>query len=572
MKKVISDKMYILGISAYYHDSAAALIRDGALVAAVEEERFTRKKHDNSFPFNAIEYCLKEAGISMDDVSFVALYEKPLIKFERIVQTFVETYPLSYIPFWRAVPDWITKKLSVRSTIRKKLKYKEKILFIPHHEAHASSAFFVSPFRKAAILTIDGAGEWKTTSLYLGENNQITPLEEINFPHSIGLLYSTFTAFLGFKVNEDEYKVMGLAAYGKPKYYKEFSKFITVNEDGSYALNMKYFSFRETFRMWSSEIENLLGKPRKPDEKVNRRHADIAATLQKVTEEIYFKILNHLYNITKIENLCIAGGVALNSLANGKIYTNTPFKKVFIQGAAGDSGAALGATYFVWNHLLNKKRVFELSNLYCGSEYSNEYIKTFLDNTGASYKYFEGEELTKTVAKLLAKNNVIGWFQGRMEFGPRALGNRSILANPKPRWMKDRVNEIKRREHFRPFAGSVLQEKVHEYYDVPEKNHISPFMVFCFPAKLQKRKEIAAIVHNDGTCRIQTVDEKNNALYYQLIKDFENLTGIPVILNTSFNLKGEPIVCKPEEAYDDFLRTKMDYLVIGNFLISRNIE
>ena len=561
--------MYILGISAYYHDSAAVLIENGRLVAAAEEERFTRKKHDNAFPFDAIKYCLDTAEISVDKVNFIAYYEKPLVKFERMVQTFVETYPFSYVPFWRSIPDWITKKLSVKSTIRKKLKYKGKIIFVPHHEAHASSAFFVSPFRKAAVLTIDGAGEWKTTGLYLGKNNRIIPLSEINFPHSLGLLYSTFTAFLGFKVNEDEYKVMGLAAYGKPKYQKEFSNLITVNEDGSYELDMKYFSFRESFHMWNEKMEKLLGKPRNPSEKVNKRHADIAATLQKVTEDAYFRILNELHKLTRVKNLCIAGGVALNSLANGKIYTRTPFKKVFIQGAAGDNGAALGAAYFVWNHLLKNRRDFRLGNLFFGAEYSNEYIKTVLDSLNANYKYLEDKELIKTVARLLSENKVVGWFQDRMEFGPRALGARSILANPKQKWMKDRVNEIKRREMFRPFAGSVLQEKVHKYFDVPETNHSSPFMVFCFPVKMQKRKEIAAIVHNDGTCRIQTVDVKNNARYYTLIKEFEKLTGTPIVLNTSFNLKGEPIVCKPEEAYEDLLKTNMDYLAIGNFLISR---
>jgi len=559
----------ILGISAYYHDSAATLIKDGRLIAAVEEERFTRKKHDNSFPFNSIDYCLKEANLTIDKIDVIAFYEKPLLKFERIMQTFVETYPFSFLPFWRTVPDWLIKKLIVRSTIRKKLNYKGQVLFIPHHESHASSTFFVSPFRKAAILTIDGAGEWKTTGLYLGNGNQIFPLQEIDFPNSLGLLYSTFTAFLGFKVNEDEYKVMGLSAYGKPKYYKEFLKFVNVNSDGSYELNMEYFSFRETFRMWSKKIEELLGKPRKPGGKIKRKHADIAATLQKITEETYFKILNHLYELTKVENLCIGGGVALNALANGKIYKNTPFKNVFILGPAGDNGASLGAAYFVWNYLFRKGRNFALKNLYYGPSFSNQEIANSLSRVGARYEYFGSDELIKTVAQLLSNNKVIGWFQHRMEFGPRALGNRSILANPKPRWMKDRVNEIKRRESFRPFAGSVLQEKASDYFEIPYKNYFFPFMNFCFPVKFSKRNEIPSIVHHDGTCRIHTVDNKNNPLYYKLIKEFEKLTRLPVILNTSFNLKGEPIVCKPEEAYEDFRKTKMDYLVIGNYIVSK---
>jgi carbamoyltransferase len=558
--------MYILGISAYYHDSAAALIKDGKVIAAAEEERFTRIKHDNSFPFNAIEFCLKYAGITINDVKYIAFYEKPLLKFERILQTFVETYPFSYAPFWRAIPDWITNKLAIKSTIRKKLGYKGKILFVPHHEAHAASTFYPSPFNKAAILTVDGVGEWKTIGLYLGNGKDIIPLKEIHFPNSLGLLYSTFTSFLGFKVNEDEWKVMGLAAYGKPRYYDKFKKIVEINEDGSFSLNMKYFAFRESFKMWSKEAEKLFGKPRKPDEKITKRHADIAASLQKITEEIYLKILNHLYSLTKVKNLCIAGGVALNAIANGKIYYQTKFKRVFIQGAAGDNGAALGAALFVYHYLLKKRRNFVQRHLYFGPKFSNEYIKNFLDRVGAKYEFLEDDELIQRVARLLAKNKVVGWFRGRMEFGPRALGARSILANPKPKWMKDRVNEIKRREAFRPFAGSVLQEKVYEYFEVPEKNHYSPFMIFAFKVRKEKIKYINAITHADGTCRIQTVNLRDNGIYYKLIKEFYKITNIPVILNTSFNLKGEPIVCKPEEAYEDFIKTNMDYLVLENYL------
>jgi carbamoyltransferase len=561
--------IYILGISAYYHDSAAALIKDGKIIAAAEEERFTRIKHDNSFPFNAIDFCLKDASIDINEISYVAFYEKPLLKFERMIQTFVETYPFSYIPFWRAIPDWITNKLAIKSTIRKKLGYKGKILFVPHHEAHAASTFYPSPFNKAAILTIDGVGEWKTVGLYNGYGDDIIPLKEINFPNSLGLLYSTFTAFLGFKVNEDEWKVMGLAAYGRPKYYERFKKIVNMNEDGSFSLNMKYFGFRESFKMWNKQTEKLFGKPRKPDEKITQRHANVAASLQKITEEIYFNILNHLYSLTKMKNLCIAGGVALNAVANGKIYSQTPFKRVFIQGAAGDNGAALGSALFVYHYLLKKKRNFVQRHLYFGPEFSNEYIKNFLDKVDAKYEFLENNVLVKKVARLLAKNKVIGWFKGRMEFGPRALGARSILANPKPKWMKDRVNEIKRREAFRPFAGSVLQEKVHEYFEVPESDHYSPFMIFAFRVRKEKTENIRAITHADGTCRIQTVNRKDNGIYYELIKEFYGITGIPVILNTSFNLKGEPIVCKPEEAYEDFMKTNMDYLVMENYVIER---
>lgn len=561
--------MLILGLSAYYHDSAAVLIQDGKIVACAEEERFTRKKHDNTFPFHAIDYCLNDAKVDISKIDYIAYYEKPLVKFERIIQTFVETYPFSYIPFWRAIPDWFTQKLEIKATIRKKLGYKGKILFIPHHEAHASSCFFVSPFKKAAIFTVDGAGEWKTTGLYLGVNNEITPLEEINFPTSLGLLYSTFTAFLGFKVNEDEYKVMGLAAYGKPKYYKTFLELLDFQDNGGFSLNMKYFGFREKFQMWNKQTENLFGEPRKPEEKVTKRHADIAASLQKITEEIYLKALNRLYGLTKISNLCIAGGVGLNAIANGKIYSETPFKKVFIQGPAGDNGASLGSAFFVWNFLLKKKRNFVQNHLYLGKEYSNQDIENFLKKMHSDYQYLNDQELLEKVAELLKKNEVGGWFRGRMEFGPRALGARSILANPKPRWMKDRVNEIKRREMFRPFAGSVLQEKVHEYFEVPEKNHYSPFMIFAFKVKDDKVKDIKAITHEDQTCRIQTVNKRDNSIYYDVVKKFYTETGIPVILNTSFNLRGEPIVNKPEEAFDDFLKTNMDFLVLENYLIKK---
>jgi carbamoyltransferase len=561
--------MLILGLSAYYHDSAAVLIQDGKIVACAEEERFTRKKHDNTFPFHAIDYCLNDAKVDISKIDYIAYYEKPLVKFERIIQTFVETYPFSYIPFWRAIPDWFTQKLEIKATIRKKLGYKGKILFIPHHEAHASSCFFVSPFKKAAIFTVDGAGEWKTTGLYLGVNNEITPLEEITFPTSLGLLYSTFTAFLGFKVNEDEYKVMGLAAYGKPKYYKTFLELLDFQDNGGFSLNMKYFGFREKFQMWNKQTENLFGEPRKPEEKVTKRHADIAASLQKITEEIYLKALNRLYGLTKISNLCIAGGVGLNAIANGKIYSETPFKKVFIQGPAGDNGASLGSAFFVWNFLLKKKRNFVQNHLYLGKEYSNQDIENFLKKMHSDYQYLNDQELLEKVAELLKKNEVGGWFRGRMEFGPRALGARSILANPKPRWMKDRVNEIKRREMFRPFAGSVLQEKVHEYFEVPEKNHYSPFMIFAFKVKDDKVKDIKAITHEDQTCRIQTINKRDNSIYYDVVKKFYTETGIPVILNTSFNLRGEPIVNKPEEAFDDFLKTNMDFLVLENYLIKK---
>ncbi len=566
--------MHILGISAYYHDSAAAIIRDGTIICAAEEERFTRIKHDNNFPYKAIGFCLSYLRLKMGDIDYVAYYEKPLLKFERILETFIQTYPFSLRPFLKAIPEWLDYKIKIEYTIRKKLGYKGKIYFIPHHLSHASAAFYPSPFREAAILTVDGVGEYQTTGLWYGKGNKIHPLKSINFPHSLGLLYSTFTAFLGFKVNDDEYKVMGLAAYGKPRYIDKIYRLINMKDDGSFNLDMSYFSFREDFQMWNEKFERLFGKPRHPTDQVTTRDRNIAASIQKITEEIYFKILNYLYFLTKSKNLCLSGGVALNALANGKIYWNTPFKKIYIFGAAGDSGNAVGAGLYVYHSILKKDgpykvRPYKISNLYLGSSYSNFETEKVLKQYNLKYKKLNEDELVHKTARLLAQNYIIGWFQERMEFGPRALGSRSLLANPKPRYMKEKVNVIKIREQFRPFAGSVLQEYVSDYFEVPEKNHWSPFMTSCFQVKKEKRKELAAIVHFDNTCRIQTVS-KENGLYYKLIKKFYGITKTPCILNTSLNLKGEPIVENPQQAIEDFIKTKMDYLVIGSYLMKRS--
>ena len=565
--------MLILGISAYYHDSAACLIKDGRVIAAIEEERFSRIKHDNNFPYKAIEFCLKSQKLKAEEIDCVAYYEKPLLKFERILETFLTTWPFSLTPFLKGMPEWLDYKIKIEATI-KKLGFKNKIFFIPHHFSHASASFYPSPFEKAAILTVDGVGEWQTTGLWQGEGNNIKPLKLINFPNSLGLLYSTFTAYLGFKVNEDEYKVMGLAAYGKPKYDVSINQLIDTKDDGSFKLNLKYFGFRESFSMYNDRFEKLFGPARKPSEKITKRHKNIAASIQKTTEEIYFKMLNHLYSITKTENLCLSGGVVLNALANGKIYERTPFKKVYIFGAAGDSGAAVGSGLFVYHSVIPAKAGIQtkrqtINNLYFGSEYSNKQIEPVLNKYKLKYIELNETELLDKTAKLLSEDKIIGWFQGCCEFGPRALGNRSILCKPNPRDMKTKMNIIKRREQFRPFAGSILQEKVHDYFEVPEKNLWSPFMTFCFKVKQDKKKDLVAIVHADGTCRIQTVN-KTNGRYFRLIKRFYHLTGIPCILNTSFNLKGEPIVESPEQAIEDFLITKMDYLVIGEFLVFRS--
>jgi len=454
--------MLILGISAYYHDSAAALIKDGRVIVAIEEERFSRIKHDNGFPYRAVYFCLKYIGITTNQLDYIAYYEKPLLKFERILETFIQTYPFSLGPFLKGMPEWLDYKIKIEQTIRKKLKYKKEIFFIPHHFSHAAAAFFPSTFKKAAILTIDGVGEYQTTALWLGENNKINPLKKIDFPNSMGLLYSTFTSFLGFKVNEDEYKLMGLAAYGNPKYIKEIHSLINIKDDGSFKLNLKYFGFLESFFMYNKYFIKLFGQPRKPTDKITKKHKDLASSIQKATEEVYFKILNHLYLLTKTKNLCLSGGVALNASANGKIYKMTPFKKIYIFGPASDGGSAVGAGLFVYHSILNNKKRDTIKTLYLGSEYSDSDIIKAINKHKLKYSIFDSEKLliTKT-AKLLADGKVIGWFQGRGEFGPRALGNRSILCRPSPRLMKTKVNFIKRREQFRPVAGSILQEKIH---------------------------------------------------------------------------------------------------------------
>jgi carbamoyltransferase len=558
--------MLILGISAYYHDSAAVLIEDGKVVTAIEEERFARIKHYNSFPYEAIKHCLKSRSLKPEDVDYVAYYEKPLLKFERILETFLDTYPYLLKTFLRGIPEWFDHKIKVGATIRK-LGFKNKVFFIPHHYSHAAASYLASPFKNSAILTVDGVGEWQTTGMWHGQGNKITPLKKMDFPDSLGLFYSTFTAYLGFRVNEDEYKVMGLAAYGKPVYYDKIRSFIDIKDDGSFRLDPRYFGLREgIFDLYNRRFGKLLGRPRYPQEKILKRHADLAASVQKVTEEIYFKMLNYLHSLTHSDNLCLSGGVALNALANGKIYDKTPFRKVYIFGAAGDSGAAFGASLYVNNTILGNKRV-KIDNLYFGSRYDNDKIEEALKKHRLKYKKYSSEkELINKAASLIAKGKIIGWFQSRCEYGPRALGNRSILCKPNPRSMKAKMNIIKRREQFRPFAGSILQSEVHKYFEVPEKNYWSPFMTFCFKVKKEKSEALSSIVHEDGTCRIQTIDEVNGR-YFALIKQFYRLTGIACIMNTSFNVMGEPIVETPEQAIEDYLKTKMDSLFIGDYQV-----
>lgn len=560
--------MYILGISSYYHDSAAVLIKDGRVVYAIEEERFTRIKHDNNFPDAAIKWCLKEANITINDVDYISYYEKPLLKFERVLDMFIQTWPKSLVSFVKNMPELLGEKLNIENTIRTKLGYKGIIIFTHHHLSHAAAAFYSSPFASSAILTIDGVGEYQTTALWKADKRGIRLIKELQFPHSLGLFYSTCAAYLGFKVNEDEYKLMGLAAYGRPAFLKKLEKIITVKQDGSFHLNMDYFSFRESPQMWSKKLEKMLGPARKPNEKITKKHADIAKSVQTLTEHIYIRILNHFFEITHEENVCISGGVALNALANGLIHKQTPFKKSHVFGPAGDSGAALGSALFTYYDKMGVSKKTPITDLSLGSSHPDSAVEIVLKKRQLNFVKMTQTQLINDAASSLNDGKIIGWFQGKCELGPRALGNRSILCRPSPRLMKAKVNIIKIREQFRPFAGSILQSEVHNYFEVPENNHLSPYMNFCFIVKREKRKDLGAIVHNDNTCRIQTVS-KRNGFYFKLLTEFYRVSGIPCVLDTSFNLKGEPIVESPEQAVDDFLKTKMDELYIGSYKVTK---
>ena len=561
-------RMNILGVSGLYHDSAACLLKNGKISAAAEEERFTRKKHDNSFPINAINFCLKQGNIAIDDVDYIAFYEKPIMKFDRILNSHLETFPKSFWTFFKTMPSWLNEKLRIPSMVRKKLGYDGEILFIDHHLAHAASTFLVSPFKKAAILTVDGVGEWATTTWGYGEGNKIILLKEIHFPHSLGLLYSAVTTYLGFKANNDEYKIMGLAPYGKPTHLNKFKEVVDIRGDGSYNLDMDYFVYHYRLSMPSKKFIEEFGPARKPKSPIDQRHKDIAASLQTILEEILFKMLNHLHRKTKCSNLCMAGGVALNSSANGKIVRNTKFKKVFVQPAASDAGGSLGAAFYVYNTILGKKRDYVMDHAYLGSEFSSDEIRNYLKKNKIKFKEFNNEDhLIEKTAKLVFENKIVAWFQGRMEWGPRALGNRTILANPCNPDMKDILNKrVKHREEFRPFAPSVLFEEQKKYFETGE---YLPFMLFTHPIKKKMRKKIPSVTHVNGTGRLQSVTTELNPKYYKLIKNFEKLSRVPVILNTSFNIKGEPIVCTPEDAYRCMMGTGIDYVVMDRFLIAR---
>jgi carbamoyltransferase len=592
---------YILGISGYYHDSAAALIHDGEIVAAAQEERFTRKKHDASFPKNSILYTLKEAKISFGQLDYIVFYEKPLLTFDRLLETYLAYAPQGLQSFISAMSVWLQEKLYLKTVIRKALaelgncKPKElpPLLFGEHHQSHAASAFFPSPFEKAAILCMDGVGEWATTSLWLGEGNQLTPLWEIDFPHSLGLLYSAFTYYTGFKVNSGEYKLMGLAPYGQPKYVDMIlDNLLDLKDDGTFRLNMKYFNYTTGLTMTNKLFDRLLGAPRRqPEAELTQREMDIAASIQQVTEEIVLRLANTAQKELGVDYLCLAGGVALNCVSNGRLLREGKFKDIWIQPAAGDAGGAIGAASSVWHQYLEKPRQVKgsdsMKGSYLGPRFSSDEIQQYLDDVRAIYTYFNEAELCKTVANILAKGNVVGWFQGRMEFGPRALGDRSIIGDPRNKKMQSVMNlKIKYRESFRPFAPSVLADKVSDYFEL---DHNSPYMLLVANIKedlkiamteeqkqlfgIEKlnipRSQLPAITHVDYSARVQTVHPETNPRYHQLISEFEALTGCGVLVNTSFNVRGEPIVCTPEDAYRCFMRTEMDYLVLENYVLAK---
>ena len=572
--------MYVLGISCYYHDSSAALLKDGKIIAAAEEERFTRKKHDNSFPNQAILYCLKQANITINQVDHVGFYEKPFLKFERVLSQHIYMFPRSLKTFLMSMPSWITEKLRVVKKI-KKLGYKKGVFFVDHHLAHAASTFLVSPFQKAAILTVDGVGEWTTTTYGIGENNQIRLMKEIKFPHSLGLLYSTITAYLGFSVNNSEYKVMGLSPYGNMDkttnpYYAKLKKVLDIKEDGSFKMDMSYFAYHYKDTMPSQKLCDLLDGPiSKRDAEMTQRHKDIAAALQMVFEEVMTKMLNHVHKVTQCDNLVLSGGCALNSVYNGKILKKTPFKNIWAQPNASDGGTSMGAASFVHNCILGNPRNYTMQSAFLGPGFSTEEVRSFLDTHKINYTAFSSDqELIETAAQLIFNNNVIGWFQGRMEWGPRALGSRSILSNPCNPEMRHILNQkVKHREKFRPFAPVVCYEDALTYFEcddpVPDP---TDYMLMVYPIRDEFRKKIPAVTHVDGSGRLQSIKRDQNPLYYDLIKKFGGLSGIPILINTSFNIRGEPIVCTPFDAYKCMMGTGIDYLVIDKFLVKRDMN
>jgi carbamoyltransferase len=590
----MKSSTHILGISAFYHDSAAVLLRDGEIVAAASEERFTRKKGDPSFPEHAVAYCLKEGRIGVADLAYVGFYDKPLLKFERILESYLSIAPRGFGSFLKAGPLWIKEKLYQDRQLREALGWDGPLLYAEHHESHAASAFYPSPFEEAAILTVDGVGEWATATFGVGRGANLELVRELRWPDSLGLLYSAFTYHTGFKVNSGEYKVMGLAPYGQPRYVDAIYKhLLDLKEDGSFRLNQKYFNYLGGLTMTSPQFADLFGgPPRPPESKLTQREMDLARSVQDVCEEIMLRMCRALHRETGLENLCLAGGVALNCVANGRILREGPFKRLWIQPAAGDAGGALGVAQLIWHRACEKPRTVvagkdAMRGAYLGPSFSNEAIEAFLKGIGAEYERLDPAELRTRVAGLLAEEKIVGWFNGRMEFGPRALGSRSILGDPRSPRMQAEMNiKIKFREGFRPFAPSVLRERVNDYFELDTD---SPYMLLVAPVKKRRqiptaanqqglwgidqlnvvRSDIPAVTHIDYTARVQTVSRDTNPDYYDLLKEFESQTGCPVLVNTSFNVRGEPIVCTPEDAHRCFMRTHIDALVLGPFLLTK---
>jgi carbamoyltransferase len=597
----MSKSQSILGISAYYHDSAAAVVCDGKIIAAAQEERFSRKKHDASFPAEAINYCLVAAGMQLQDIDEVVFYDKPLVKFERLLETYLSYAPRGLRSFIAAMPVWLKEKLYLKSTLKRELSELAgldaadlpELLFTEHHQSHAASAFYPSPFERAAVLCLDGVGEWATTTAWVGEGNSLKALWEIDFPHSLGLLYSAFTYYTGFKVNSGEYKLMGLAPYGNPQYVDVIKEhLLDLKEDGSFRLDMSYFNYCTGLTMTSAKFDDLFGgPPRKAESEVSQKEMDLAASIQKVTEEVVLLLGKSIREETGCEYLCLAGGVALNCVANGELLRSGIFRDIWVQPAAGDAGGALGAALAVWHDRHDGVRKVEpgdsMSGAYLGPQFNKEEIRQYLDSAGAVYEELDDDVLMPRVADILSQENVVGWFQGRMEFGPRALGGRSIIGDPRSKKMQSVMNlKIKYRESFRPFAPSVLIEDVQNYF---EHDRGSPYMLMVAPVSDQiripmtsdqeelfgidklkvSRSELPSITHVDYSARIQTVHSETNPRYHALISSFKEKTGCGVVVNTSFNVRGEPIVCTPEDSYRCFMRTEMDYLVIENFLLHK---
>jgi carbamoyltransferase len=592
--------MNLIGISAYYHDSAAALVRDGEIVAAAQEERFTRRKHDSRFPSQALTYCLREGGISLREVDEIVFYDKPLLKFGRLLETYLGSVPRGRRSFVAAMPVWLKEKLYLKSLLRREIaqlagartRDVPPLRFTRHHQAHAASAFFPSPFARAGVLCIDGVGEWTTTSAWLGEDNRLEPQWEIEFPHSLGLLYSAFTYYTGFKVNSGEYKVMGLAPYGEPKYVKPIlDRLIDLKEDGTFRLNLDYFNYVTGLTMTNGDFAKLFGgPPRQPEAPITQREMDLARSIQDVTEEVVLRLARTLRRELDVENLCLAGGVALNCVANGRVLRESGLRDLWIQPAAGDAGGALGAALSSWHEYHNQPRnagTDKMRGSFLGPLFSDDEIRATLDSLGAHYERLSDDQLFDRAAELLAAENVVGWFQGRMEFGPRALGNRSILGDARSPRMQSVMNlKIKYRESFRPFAPAVLDKHVSDFFELDRP---SPYMLIVAPVRKQLRRPnhsskfgidqlheirscIPAVTHVDYSARIQTVEHETNPRFYQLLERFAALTNAPLLVNTSFNVRGEPIVCSPAQAYLCFMRTEMDYLAIGNFLLSKTSQ